>query len=520
MLMKRNKLTGVLLSLLLAMSLFLSSCTFGDNAKTEIEKVLQEYFSEIEDGDFAENEFESDFAKDTPFEELEFADDRAKDAMLIGMEKFSYEITSIEASTSAGEGTCKVKITSLDVKKIIENIEEEETLTYELFEEAISAKKAEKDDSTVTLKMSYDASAKEWMISNSEDMVEVFAEPYLELTFGPKAGDPTETVAAFFQALADADEAALLETTTFYTFEDFYSEDEMTTDLVAASYKGLTYEVSGDPEIGDTTAKIPLSVTLIDIESVSQAVLADDAIVTDMIKIMIMGELDGTDYDSEITEYIASAFADAISSSDAPMVTRDTVLTLEVSEDGEKWLVYDIPSDLFDFEVETEPSDDLYFECAVEALTQLLNEGKIDQATYDLLYSEFTGTPIDPVGPTSEPTFTVGTNEYAADLVFADWYDYFTEDYCTYYTSANTEMIEFELTFGTNWDGLELVYEFYNVNGTNLSFSDSIVFGPEDYTAYLQYFMADGSVVPPDIYMIRVTMPDGTLVIESTIQVV
>ncbi len=517
MLMKRNKFTGVLLSLLVALSLFLSSCTLSDNAKTEIEKVLKDYFSEIEDGDFAENDFESDYAKDTPFEDLSFADDRAKDAMLIGMEKFSYEIASIEASTSAGNGTCKVTITSLDIETIIEEIEEEETLTYEIFEEAISAKKAATDESDVTLKMSYNASAKEWTISDSEDMVEVFAEPYLDLTFGPKAGDPTETVAAFFQALADADEDALLATTTFYDFSDFFSSDETEAALVTASYQSISFEPNGDAEIGESTAEVPVSVTLVDIESVSLMVFEDETIVTDMIKIMIMGELDGTDYDSQITEYTSSVFMDAVSSSDAPTITREAIITLEVSEDGEKWLIYDIPSDLFDYNVVTEPSDDLYYTCAIEAINQLLNEGKIDQATYDALYSEFTGTPLVTTG---EPTFTIGDNEYAADLVFADWYDYSTEDYCTFYTSANTDMIEFELAFGTNWDGLELIYEFYNVNGTNLSFSDSIVFGPEDYSAYLQYFMADGSVVPPDTYKIRVIMPDGTLVIESTIQVV
>lgn len=518
MLMKRKKFVGVVLSVIVTASMLLTSCdAMGDNAKQEIEKVVDDYMSEIEDGSFAENDFESDYATDTPFEEIEFADDLAKDAMLIGMEKFSYEIGEIVGSTSKAEGSCDVTITSLDIEKITKDLEED-GLTYEAFEEAIKAKKAPTDETTITLDLEYDASSKKWEISDSESIVKVFADPYQELSFRPKAGDPVPVVESFFAALSAADETSLADSSSFYAVSDFIYGDEIEIEIYKAFYKTLTFETLEDPQYPeDGTAVLDISLQYVDIDQVTGTIIEDETVITQMWKYLILGQVNGTDGETEAYTYLAQVYSDAVLDSGADKLSEDITVTMELNEAEDGWLVLDMPIDAITaFDFDTEPSDELFYSCSLLALDELLQDGEIDEATYNSLYAEITGDPVD--DPTEAP-ITIGDSEVAQDLVFASWYDYAIADYCTSYDSAQTTTLEMEIEFANIWDGLVIYYDYYNVNGTVLMASSTVTMGPEDYTALMQMSMSDGTNIPADTYLFVAYLEDGSVLLESTIMV-
>lgn len=512
----QKKRIGVLLSSVLGVTLFLSSCNFvQDTAPDDIKKVVKNYLTEIEEGDFADNDYESDYAEDTPFEDIQFSDESAKNAMDIGLTKFSYDIKSVTGSTAQGEGSCKVEIEALDVKEIVKDLEEE-IMTYEAFEKAISSKKAKKDDTTITLVLEYSASDKSWTISETEDIFDIFAEPYTKLSFAPKAGDPMVVVDSYFKFLADADYDSLKEIYADYDVTKNEEEDENKKQISKLFYLSLTYKLVSEPVIDDDTCEIALSIEHMELSAIGNRYFQDKDALVDLLKVYILGLINNEDSQTEVTQLYIDAFFEELKNPDAERKTTEVTISLVTSEDGESWLIDYIPDSLFVFDTVETPSEDMYNECLLLAIDELLADGDIDQKTYDLLYVTLTGHELPE--PDNVPAVTYGTGEYVDDIVLADWYDYLTEDYCTTYDSKTMIAMEFEVRFATYHEGLGIGYKYYTSDGTEIA-SMIYTIASNDNSAYLRIEPEEEAGFRPDTYLIRVFLEDGTFLCESSIVV-
>lgn len=516
MLIKSKNRFGIILAAMLAMSFVLSSCTtVQDTAPDDIKKVVKDYLSEIKEGDFADNDYESEFAEDTPFEEVEFIDELAKGAMDIGLTKFSYDIKDITGSTAEGEGTCKVDIEALDIKEIVKDLKDD-NMTYEAFEEAISSKKADTDESTITFDMEYNESDEAWTISKTDDIFKIFAEPFTKLTFAPKAGDPMVAIDSYFKALADADYDTLKDIYIDYNEADYEDSDENEQQVIQLFYQALTYKVVGDPVIDDDSCEIVLSIDHMDISSIGNRFFNDKDSLTDLLKEYILDLLNNGEEAAELADRYVDAFIQELKDSTDEQKTTEVTISLVTSEDGESWLIDYVPADIFVFDEVEKPSEDMYFECVILAMDELLAEGEIDQKTYDILYATITGEELP--DPNAVPTVTYGTGEYVDDIVRADWYDYLTMDYCTSYDSQTMLAMEFEVEFATYHEGVLIGYKYFTSDGTEIA-SLSYTIGSNDNSAYLRIEPAAGTTFPPDTYTVRVYLDDGTFLCESSIVV-
>jgi predicted sulfurtransferase len=175
-----------ILTIILSGSMLLSSCGIGSSVSSEskaIKKVVENLLDDIQSGTFAEDDYESDYTKDTLFADLELADDDVIQTMNAGLERMTYKITDAEGDEGDEEGTCDVTITSVDLEEIISDMNEEE-MDVDTLMDAIEDKEAPTKKSKITLDMVYDEDEEEWFVGDTEPLVEVLGEPFTELSFG------------------------------------------------------------------------------------------------------------------------------------------------------------------------------------------------------------------------------------------------------------------------------------------------------------------------------------------------
>ena len=504
-----------LMSAVLAGCFLFTSCTFGaGSAESGIKKAVTAYLDVIQDGTFTDDEYESKYADDTAFADLEFADDAVKEIMDKGFTKIKYTIDAASGNVKDKEGSCDVTITAINVKEVLANMEDG-TLDADTLMKAIKDKDAATKEYEITLDLSYDTDGKVWIVSDSSPLVKILGDPYTEITFGPAAGDPAVLIDTFMKALATGDADTIDQISPYYDSTNFFDPDENVMNMVLSFYSQITYEVVGDPEITDTTANVNVSMTLPDIAAIINTVSNDAEFMAGIFKPYILASINGDDT-TAADEASALAFSDKVdellNAADVPMITADTVFQLEINQDTELWDIYEIPAELYDISSEPDISDEMSMQAGVRALEMLLEEGSIDQATYDLYMAELSGTDV---------TVTSGTGTGAPqdDLIFGGWYDYNTENYVTEYDSTITYTIEYDVGFASEWPGLVVYYDFYNENGTVIIKSSSETLQAGQYDLYVPLETEDGSLIPADTYTVVIYLEDGTTLAQDTVTV-
>ena len=496
---------------LVAFSFLLSSCNlFGDGASAGIKKAVTAYLDEIKDGSFSDNDYETDYASDAAFADLEFKDEKAQEIMNLTLEKISYEIGKISGSVKDESGTCDVTLTVLDMDEILDELEAGDGVTEETLTDAIKDKKAPTTETEITLDMEYDKDDKVWLVSDSEPLTDTFADAFVDLAF---TGDPGVIVDSFMKALAAGDTTTIDTISPYYDSTYFFDSDEFNSSIQSAFYNALTYEIGENPDVGDTTASVDVHLVLPDIPTIDYELCNDLDLTTKMVKPYLLAEINYTDYteaDTEVNQIYADAVNEKISASDHPTVEVDGVFSLELDSDTGTWLISDYPAEISDLYFSESTPDDLYTEATLQALSELLYDGSIDQATYDEYYAYYSGT--------TEPTATIG-GDIVYDIYFAGWYDYYAADYVDFYDATVTTAIEYEIDFNSDWTGTTFYYDWYNVNASTWCYAYNETMESGSYAIYPGLTFGDEELIPADTYRLVVTLEDGTTVADVQVTV-
>lgn len=500
---------------LMAFSVLLSSCSLGnlfsDGSAAGIKKAVTAYLDEIQDGTFSDNDYETDYASDAAFEDLEFKDDKAKDIMNIALEKMSYEIGKISGSVKSAAGTCDVTLTVLDMDAIIDDLESGDGVTEDSLTDAVKSKKAPTTETEITLDMEYNKDDKAWLVSDSEPLTEAMADPFVDLTF---TGDPTVVVDSFMKALAASDTATIDTISPYYDSTYFFDSDESVAKIQASFYGKITYEISEDSDVGDTTATVNVHMVLPDISSLDYSLANDLELTTKMVKPYLLAEINGEDStaaEAEVSQIYADAVNERMSASDLATVEADTVFNMELDSDSGTWVISDVPTEITDISFSESTPDELYTQATLQALSELLNEGSIDQATYDEYYAYYSGETISTSGGS--------ISNIASDIYFSGWYDYNTSDYTDSYAADVTTAIEYEIDFNSDWSGTTFYYDWYNEGGQTWCYNYNETLESGSYAIFPGLTFGDNELIPADTYRLVVSLEDGSTVADVQVTV-
>lgn len=112
--------TILLIALTLSAVMITSSCGLlegrADDSKA-VESAVSDFLDSISDGSYAKDDYKSSFSKDKSFAKLKFEEEDAEKLMGIAFKKVSFKITDAEGDEKSEEGTCKVTLTAIDLKR-------------------------------------------------------------------------------------------------------------------------------------------------------------------------------------------------------------------------------------------------------------------------------------------------------------------------------------------------------------------------------------------------------------------
>jgi len=507
-----------IISAALAGCILLSSCSLlgGNKAPAAIKKTVAAYLDSIQDGSFTDDEYVSDYADDSAFADLEFADEAVRAIMDKALTRIEYTIDAASGDVKTEEGACDVTVTAIDVKEVLSGLEDK-TLDADTLMKAIKDKEAPTKDYEITLDMTYDSSGKSWLVADSTPLTEILGDPYTEISFGPAAGSPAALIDTFMKALGVGDADTIDIISPYLDSTNFFDPDENVMKMATLFYSKIEYSVDGEPAVTDNSAEANVKMSIPDIATIVNEVSNDSEFMATVLKPYILASInseDTTALEAEATKVIIGEVISRLNASDVPMLSVDSVFKMEQNQDTKKWELSEIPSELYNIDTSPTTSDESYMASATLAMDMLLQDGSIDQATYDQFMASLNGT--------TQPTNTSVSNDGsspASDISFSGWYDSYTMEYVSSYDSATTTVIELDIEFNTVWTDLVLNYEYYNENGTILIKSATAVAESDGYSYYMPLDMNDGSTIPADTYVIIVTQEDGTPITQNQVTV-
>ena len=500
--------------LILAGSFLFTSCGLSSllvkNAAADIKKAVAGYFDEMQDGTFADNDYESDYASDVVFDGLTYADPDVQAIMNKSLEKIDVEIGDASGTVRSKEGTCDVTITYIDIEEILSNFEDEgEGFDADALMDAVKDRKAPTDEEDITLDLTYDTSAKSWQISDTSPLFDLLGKPYEAIAFGPDASDLTAPVDTFMAALAAGDNQAIDTVCTDYDSTDFFYDDEVMNQAKLTLYSNISYAYEKEPSVSGTEADVYVSVTMPDYTQINDNMNNDVDFSADLFTPYLLAEIEGTDIDTA-DEQVRQIFADEMSArmnaSDAPRVTYDLVFTLTFDEETGSWLIENVPPEIYDYTFETDGSDELYAEASLKALENLYNAGAITEGEYNEYYIYLTE------GDESS------SDNSQVETCYASWYDIVSETSVDSYDAAVTKQLEYWMEFTTDMTGASFYYDWYNYDTSELLYSDSETLGSGDDNIRPALTYGDNELIPAGDYELIITL-NGSLFADEVVTV-
>jgi hypothetical protein len=395
MIFTKVKRVSVLITLILSFSMLVSSCNLlpggskeKDNTASDIEDVVSSYLDEMQDGTLVEEDYASDYAKDTPFADLELEDSDVQELMNVSLTMIEYEIDDAEGDIDDEEGTCDFVLTYIDLAAILDDLGDGYDANDVM--DAIEDKDAPTEEADISLDLEYDEDEEEWLIADTSELAEILGEPFGEVSFAPDFGEPTETINSFLVALANADAAAIDELSPSTGYYSFYS-DEDNISMNMSFYSLITYEVNGEPTYTDNYAEIPVTMTLPDVLLISSDVVNDTEYMATLLKDILLASINGEDTIAAEDAMLLELESTMTNMLYDPYYTYsvDAYFGLEGDVDTGAWIISAVPYELYDMDAEPENSEQAYTNAVLRALEMLLAEGSIDQATYDLFVEAY-----------------------------------------------------------------------------------------------------------------------------------
>ena len=507
---KRKSL--ILLTLLLACSVFLTSCgsiPFLDRllggASYDIRNTVSDYLDQISNGLYANLDYDYFSVKDTKFAELAFTNEDAAEIMDEGMTRMSYEIGKISGSTRDLTGSCEVIITAVDVKEVLSDFDDTGIRKSDLLE-TIEDQDVPTLKTTIILGLSYDPSTKFWSVTDTAPLVKILGDPYTKITLEPDKGSPAALVVTFLTALADRDEEKALKIVPAIDPDGLNFGKSLISSLLDEYYSRFTFEYINTQEVFGGDTKVTFKISRPDFETALAAQLDDIEFWAAYLKPSLLKAYHGEDASLTEDDYEVLLHDLAVRVADAPCITENVVFTLKTDEQTGDWVLRYLPAELYNVSFGENTNMVNYTASAVLALDQLLEEGSIDLETHDFAIAALNEaiTPSDNadgkgygfVGEWSVP---------GGDYVYGS------------FDAATTTGIEYWLLFDQGVpEDTDFIYEWYNQGGTVLysTTMDSLVKGNFCSWSCLVSHTC-GALLPPDTYRLVVKINDGTVIVDE-----
>lgn len=501
------------LPLILAGTFLFTSCGLSSFLKkdpsADIKKAVTGYFDEMQDGTFADNDYESDYADDVVFDGLTYADPDVQEIMNKSLEKIDVEIGDASGSVKSREGTCDVTVTYIDIEEILKNFEDgSESFDADALMDAVKNRKAPTDEADITLDMTYDSSAKTWLISDTVPVLKLLGKPYENIKFGPDASDAAAVVDSFMAALAAGDNQTIDALCTDDDSTEFFYDDAVMNKAQLTLYGNISCTYEKDPSISGSEAEVYASVTMPDYMQINDDLNNDVDFSANLLTPYLLAEIEGTDMDTadeQTRQIFADEMSDRMSASDAPTVTYDLVFTLTMDESTGSWLIENVPSEIYDYTFETDGSEDMYSVAALQALDNLYNAGAITEAEYNEYYVCFSGGD------------EASGNNSQVETCYASWYDIVSETSVDSYDAAVTTQLEYWMEFTTDMTGATFYYDWYDSDTSELLYSDSETLdsGVNNIRPALIY--GDNELIPAGGYELVITLNGSILADEYVV---
>lgn len=523
--MKRLIKRGTILLIALTLSAVMMTSSCGllgqrtDDSKA-VKAAVSDFLDSISDGSYAKDDYKSSFSKDKSFAKLKFEEEDAEALMELALKKVSYKITDAEGDEKSEEGTCKVTLTAIDLEKILDDLEE--GYDYDALEEAVKAKKAPTDDHKIVFELEYDGD--DWLISDLSELADILGKPFTKITFEEPEPDPDdvedmakETAEQLMVALKDGDFSTIEQMTDgYYTDLDFIQEDWVKAgDVYDSLFGDMNWEIADVTAYSDTEYYVDVDLTYKLHTEAVEAFYSDTNKMVDIVKPVILGMIINPDDLAPYGNYMDSIATEVISANAAAQSTSETVsVDLLYDETTKEWTVTYIPYVFMpcaDFGYNFDPlynytynDDDVISDQILNsAADALLAEGSITQEEYNSL-----------VGDGTVGVYTKESVEAVIDQ--QGWFDYETGTFVTSY-GPNTAEIGYLIFFTQAMPGLTITCEFFMGDDTVSVYTEQYTM-EDDFDYYDTGITAD-TVFPADTYRVVLTLADGTVLVDQSVQV-
>lgn len=511
--MSKRKIIEIV-SLIMACIFVLTSCgqISGNKSGKDIQKAVEAYFDEIADGTFAEAEYESDYATDTPFSDVAFEDEAVIPIMQAAFEKIEFEVADAKGDEDEEEGSCDVVLTAVNVDEVLGEMEE--GFTAEDFESAILDKKAPTAEYEVTLDVEFDSDEEEWLISDTSEIAEILAESYAEVSFAPLLGDPLDTLNAYLAALASGDTAAVDEISLTYSSLAMF-EDGVASDLRKAFYGSVNFAPDGDAVISDYGTSLTGTLTYPDTQAITDAVFGDTenmALIMKDYVYALVNSLDTVAIEEEMNQAVDEEAILFLADS-SYYLTENVTFDFVSAEGVDHWILSGVPEQLNTFPDGPTNSEELLVTIMSRSAEMLLDEGSITPEVYNQILAEF-------------GIETVSGEALIADMESLNWWDFTLQDYVTSYDSTTTYQIGADIFFYSDWteQNIQLLFVWYADDGTTYleSIYGTMALNEDGYCySYCDYPSLENATttLAPGVYWVYVYAPDNTLITQSSVEV-
>jgi len=190
-----------LVSVMISVSILLSACGLhlGANSSSakvpeDIQTVVEDYLDDLQGGILSSDNYQSDYAKDSPFADLSFiqidsgnstsqsnsptGETAGPDERIAIMEavfdSISYDIGDAKGSLQSKEGTCDVTITAVDIAKVLSSLATGK-ITAIALTDAITADNAPTKDYDITFDLSYSSKTETIRMADTIPKVNIIA---------------------------------------------------------------------------------------------------------------------------------------------------------------------------------------------------------------------------------------------------------------------------------------------------------------------------------------------------------
>lgn len=502
--MKKKSLIALLLLVSICLAVITPGCA-ADQSKEEITITVTEYLESIKSGNFVNENFRSALVRDDPFSTLHFKDENVRECMKASFPLIAYEIKEVSGNRKEKIGECIVSLSCVDVSSVMNSFDKEWVTVSGLMEK-LTAADAPTVSRDVMLIMEYDETVKKWLISASSDVAIALGLPYAGINLYTEAGSPKDVFDAFIQDLHVGKFSDLGK----YFPNDSFVDKLFQEDTDMAVRKRFLWGIKSfvrTEELGDGKCVLDVKFSGFDMKKIQDILVDNVDIQCEMMKYILTGVLDDPQNASldefrkiQSEQMLEKMEMDRWKNHPVYQADENNRVEMEISEDGKRWVILDVPEALIEKEYEQpKASAEIMRAATGMAVIELCDEGIITSKERDLYLKQFQLTKLK-----------YSSRQVRDSLVWAETYNCDTYDNTDAFLADETERIGIYCEFDKPWPGLVVYVMVYKPGNDDPIGMYTLTTGKDaDYFA-ANLLYSDNEVWPSGYYVVRIYGVDMT----------